>query len=119
MANDERDAYAERAAYQHLGSRRHSTSARPPKLDARLSVDGWPLDRGQLDQIDALETLENVTEGDEGLVVERLPRLQQDGMLLGRPLIKLLFALKQTLVPPSVRLREPDDVDYVDGHIAP
>ncbi|MGR8012155.1 hypothetical protein [Streptomyces hypolithicus] len=68
---------------QRADSSRHGTFAQPPKLDAHLAADGWHLDRGQFDQIDALETLKDVTEGDEGLVVERLPGLLLGGVLCG------------------------------------
>ncbi|MGW7045133.1 hypothetical protein ACWGDT_20955 [Streptomyces avermitilis] len=89
----------EHAACQCFGSGRHGNFARLPRSDDHLGADGRPLDRGQLDQIDVLETLKNVTGGDEGLVVERLPCLLQGGVLLGGPLIELLLALTPTLVP--------------------
>ncbi|MFC8869420.1 hypothetical protein ACFUAC_17480 [Streptomyces sp. NPDC057148] len=108
----------ERAAHQHRD--RHGTSARSSRLGACLAVDRWSLDRGRLDQIDVLETLKNVAEGDEGLVVECLPCLLQGGVLLGDPLIELLLlALEQTSAPPSVRFRKPAHAGVVNGHVPP
>jgi hypothetical protein len=92
---------------------------RPTRLDAG-AVDRWSPDRGRFDHIDVLETLKNVPEGDEGLVVECLPCLLHDGVLLDDPLIELLLpALEQTSAPPPVRFRKPAHAGWVNGHVPP
>lgn len=117
MTDNERDSYQERNLGQPAEDGPNRDLA--PWFDAHPVTGHWPVDRDQFTQLDVPETLIDVTKGNEGLVVERLPCILQGGVVLRDSPIERLLTLGQAPAALPVRFHKRDGANQVDGHIAP